>query len=180
MELLVRNAEGNLNQQDREYAARKLGRLNRYFNRAQKVEIVHREEKNNHKPSHRLEVTVLADGFTIRGEEHDESVMAAIDKVSEKLENRLRKLKTRLIDSHRRRGTPIPESLEILPEEEGSTLEIASTKSFDLKPMSHAEAALQMEMLEHPFFVFRNEETNRIEVLYKRHDGKYGLLAPLY
>src|SRR5438552_862501 len=100
MEILVRNAEGNLTPRDKEYAALKLGKLDRYFHQAHRVEIVHREEKL----SHRIEITVFADGFTVRGEEHDESVRAAIDKVSEKMENRLRRLKTRIVHNHRRKG----------------------------------------------------------------------------
>jgi putative sigma-54 modulation protein len=177
MEVLVRNAEGNLSSQDREYASKKLSRLDRYFNQAHKVEMVHREEKNQH----RVEITVFADGFTVRGEEHDESLRAAIDLVAEKLERRLRKLKGRIIDTHRRKGQGIPDALtqeEPEPEEEETHISIAERKIFQLKPMSPDEAALQMEMLGHPFFIFLNELSGRVEVLYKRRDGRYGVLQP--
>lgn len=175
MEVLVRNAEGNLSQPDREYAAKKLGRLDRYFHAASRVEIVHREEKLHH----RIEITVFADGLALRGEEVDESVKAAIDIVSEKMENRLRRLKTRLIKAHRHRGRKVPTGLEeveaVEPEE---TFNIREHKKFLLKPMSIEEASLQLELLGHPFFVFRNEETSQTEVLYKRARGGYGLLSP--
>lgn len=176
MEVLVRNAEGNVSKKDREYAAKKLGRLDRYFNAAQKVEMVHREEGL----THRIEITVFADGFTIRGEEHDSSIHAAIDKVFDKLETRLRKLKGRLITTHRRRGHDAPPALMEDHHEEthNGHYTIRERKSFLLKPMSADEAALQMELVGHPFFAFKNEDTNQIAILYKRKDNHYGLLEP--
>lgn len=175
MEVLVRNAVGNLTERDREYAAKKLGRLDRYFNAAQRVEIVHREEKL----AHRIEITVFADGLTLRGEDSEETVAAAIDVVADKMENRLRRLKTRLVKSHRQRGNRVPMGLEDIEEsDQEETVHIREHKRFVLKPMSIEEASLQLEMLDHPFFVFRNEETSQTEVLYKRAKGGYGLLSP--
>lgn len=176
MEVLVRNAEGNLSANDKDYAALKLGKLDRFFHQANKVEIVHREEKL----THRIEITVFADGFTVRGEEHDASVRAAIDKVAEKMENRLRRLKTRIIHNHRRKGQSPPAGLQEEPnaEPEDHALNIRERKTFLLKHMAAEEAALQLEMIDHAFFVFRNEESGNVEVLYRRKDGKYGLLQP--
>lgn len=175
MEVLVRNAEGNVSTHHREYAAKKLGKLDRYFQSAQRVEMVHREEKNGH----RIEITVFADGYTVRGEEHDIDLHAAIDRVSDKLEGRLKKLKGRLADAQRKRGNhQLPPALEE-PVEDGPThVEIKERKQFLLKPMSRDEASLQMEMVDHPFYIFKNEDTQGVEVLYKRKDGKYGLLQP--
>lgn len=174
MELLVRNAEGNLTKKDRDYAAKKLGKLDRYFHAAQKVEMVHREGKLDH----RIEITVFADGLTLRGEEADGSVQAAIDKVADKMENRLRRLKSRLIKSHRHKGNGVPNGLAeadgLAPEEP----RFMEHKRVLLKPMSVEEAGLQMEMLGHPFFMFKNAESDQIEVVYKRNDGHYGVLSP--
>ncbi|MCH8978952.1 MAG: ribosome-associated translation inhibitor RaiA [Armatimonadetes bacterium] len=175
MELLVRNAEGNLTQDDRDYAAKKLGKLDRYFHAAKKVELVHRKVRLDH----RIEVTVFADGFTLRGEESNGSVRAAIDKVAGKLENRLRRLKTKLIKSHRHKGTAVPPALVEVPEEQDQVEPtVTERKRIALKPMSVEEASLQMELVDHPFFMFRNAETDQTEVLYKRDDGHYGLLSP--
>jgi putative sigma-54 modulation protein len=175
MDVLVRNAEGNVSKNDREYAAQKLGKLSRYFHQASKVEMVHRAEKS----THRIEITVFADGYTIRGEEHDESLRAAIDKVSDKLENRLKRLKGRIIRNIRHRGQALPPAFEEdAAEEQDGAITIKERKQFLLKPMSSEEAALQMEMLGHPFFVFKNRDSNSVEVLYKRKDGHYGLLQP--
>ncbi|MBL8087475.1 MAG: ribosome-associated translation inhibitor RaiA [Chthonomonas sp.] len=176
MEVLVRNAEGNLSDKDRQYAAEKLGRLDRFFNRASRVEIVHREMKNGH----RVEVTVFADGFTVRGEEMDQNVCAAIDLVSEKLDQRLRRLKRRMSDSYHRRGHHLPPALSEpdAADHDHHAYDLVEHKQFTVKPMSIEEAALQLEMVDHPFFIFKNEDTNRVEVLYRRKDGKYGLLQP--
>jgi putative sigma-54 modulation protein len=183
MELLVRNAEGNLSVIDREYASKKLGKLDRFFQAASKVEMVHREEKHNHHAGHRVEITVYADGLYVRGEEYDVSLRAAIDKVADKMELRLKKFKGRLIDRHRRKGTAAPPTPKIrksrarAPKPVPQT-EVAERKYIPLKPMSIDEAALQMEMVDHPFFVFHNEASGQIEVLYRRRDGRYGLLQP--
>src|SRR5687767_2360390 len=126
MDVLVRNAEGNVSIKDREYAAKKLGGLDRYFHQAQKVEMVHREDRNGH----RVEITVFADGFTIRGEDTESTIQAAIDRVHDKLETRLRKLKTRLIDNHRRKGTPPPPALET---EEHDLGEIMNNHHIDVR-----------------------------------------------
>ena len=176
MEVLVRNAEGNVSQKDREYAAKKLGRLDRYFHSANKVEMVHREDG----AKHRIEITVFADGFTVRGEEVDKSVHAAIDLVSSKIEERLKKLKGRILRSHKKSGRTVPAALVNEPVEENHNghFELRERKSFLVKPMSIEEAALQMEMIDHPFFVFRDEDTNQIAVLYRRKDKHYGLLQP--
>ena len=174
MELLVRNAEGNVPERHKDYAARKLSKLERFFHKATKVEMVHSEQKGRH----RLEVTVFADSFTLRGDETDESMTACIDRVSDKLENRLRRLKSRLIDSHRRGGAKtLPPALDEA-EEIVDHATITERKRFLVKDMSADEAALQMELVDHPFFVFRNEDSGSFAVIYKRKDGNYGMLEP--
>lgn len=178
MEVFVRNADGVVTEKDKEYARAKLGRLDRYFHQAQKVEMVHKSERD----LHHIEITVFADGLTIRGEEYDTSLAAAIDRVHDKLEARLRKFKGRLIDRHRRNGNHVPKGLveHVEPEHEEPAhhLAIAERKHFLLKPMSLDEAALQLEMADQPFYVFKNEATQQFEVLYRRKDGKYGLMQP--
>jgi len=178
MDVLIRNAEGNLSLENREYAAKKLGKLNRYFNSATKVEIVHHEERQQHKLSHRIEVTVHADGLYMRGDEHDVSVHAAIDKVADKMENRLRRLKSRIIQSHRHKGRDVPTIYSELPDvDEDHGNGVVEHKKFVMKPMSIEEALLQLELSDHPFFLFRTE-SGQTELLYKRTRGGYCLLSP--
>ncbi len=135
MEVLIRNAEGNVSTNDREYAAKKLGKLDRYFHAAQKVEMVHREEGNG---THKVEITIFADGFTIRGVDADASMQTAIDRVHDKLETRLRKLKGRIISSHRRRGNHAPPAYKVPHHEDDEThhIELKERKTFLVKPSS--------------------------------------------
>lgn len=175
MELLVRNAEGNVPESQRDYAAKKLGKLERFFKKASKVEMVHSEQRGEH----RLEVTVFADHFKVRSEERDASLRACIDRVSEKLEARLRKLKTKLVASHRRGGMKeLPPALTDIEPEEAAERPKVQTKVFEVKDMSVDEAILQMELVDHPFFIFRDEDKGRFAVLYKRRNGEYGKLEP--
>ena len=175
MELLVRNAEGNVPDRHRDYAAKKLSKLERFFNKATKVEMVHSEQKGRH----RLEVTVFADSFTVRGDESDESMRACIDRVSDKLENRLRRLKSRLVDSHRKGGAKtLPPALTEEEEHDDQHATVMERKRFLVKDMSIDEAALQMELVDHPFFVYRDADSGEFAVIYKRKDGNYGVLEP--
>jgi len=175
MQVIVRNTQGHLADPDRDYAVKKLERLSRYFHSARSVEIVYREEK----AFHRLDVTVHADGFHLRGEEQDQSVRAAVDAVVDKLERRLRRLRTRIIQSHRKRGENIPHGLQEAEAHEEDPHEVNETKNYLIKPMSVEEAALQMELLGRDFFVFIDEHTTKAEVIYRRKSGTgYGLLVP--
>lgn len=178
IEILVRNAHGNLNEKHRDYAAKKLGKLDRYFRSANRVEIAHIEEKLGH----HIEVTVFADGITLRGEETDPHVHAAIDKVADKLETRLRRMKSRIIKRHRTRGEQTPMGLEdiSIPDEEieEETFVISEHKPYDMRPISVEDAALQMDLLGVDFYAFRNVETNEVEVLYRTKRGGFGLLSP--
>lgn len=175
MHVQVRNVNGHLSDADKDYAVRKLGKLKRYFHSANSVEIVYRGEHD----AHRLDVTIHADGYHLRGAEEDSTVHAAIDRVADKLENRLRRLKTRIVKSHRHKGREIPAALTEEPAVEEDPHEVNEQKSYLIKPMSVEEAALQMELLDRDFFVFVNEGSSKTEVLYRRKNGPgYGILVP--
>lgn len=180
LDILVRNAHGNLSEKHKEYAAKKLGKLDRYFHKATKVELTHIEEKQGH----HIEVTVFADGIVLRGEETDQEVHAAIDKVAQKLETRMRRLKSKLVKSHRKRGQDIPMGLEDLSSDESSTElpedshHLVENRSYSNKPMMMEEAVLQMELLDYDLFVFKNADTEQVEVLFKREKGGLGLISP--
>lgn len=176
MEILVRNAEGNVPESERDYAAKKFGNLDKYFKKATKVEMVHSQVRDEHQ----LEVTVFADEFTVRGEERDKSLHACIDRVSHVLEKRLRRLKSKLIDVHRRKGNKdVPPALvEDRPGDESTDGRIVQRKTFENKPMSAEEAILEMELIGHDWFLFTNAETNAPSVIWKKSTGGYGLLEP--
>jgi len=132
---------------------------------------------------HQVEVTIPLTGVLLRAEERASDMYASIDLVAEKLERQIRKHKTRLNRKIRQEGglkNFFKESpdVESKPFEEDEEFELVRTKRFTLKPMDVDEAILQMNMLGHNFFVFANAATDQVNVVYKRNDGKYGLIEP--
>jgi len=166
----------------REYVEKKVGRLSKYFDTPRPTEIhvtlrVLRGEGT-------IEVTIPLSGVIIRAEETHEDMYAAIDLVVEKVDRQIRKHKTKLmrklrVDTNSRVLVREAEPVTVLAdEEEDIDIDIVRTKRFNLKPMDAEEAVMQMDMLGHSFFVFQNSETNDVNVVYRRNDGRYGLIEP--
>lgn len=166
----------------REYAEKKLSRLERYFDTPVEAEVyvslaVQRDE-------HKVEVTVPLPGLLIRAEEARDDMYASIDLVVEKLERQIRKYKTKVNRKFRQEGSLRSQWMDTgakngaADREESDTPEVVRIKRFSLKPMDVEEAILQMDLLGHNFFVFSNMDTNRINVVYRRRDGRYGLIEP--
>lgn len=131
-----------------------------------------------------IEVTVKLPKRILRAEVTSQDMYAAIDEVVDVLENQMVKYKNRLRDKSRRDSSFATE-LNAFKDEGPSTddesgLKIARTKKFAVKPMDAEEAVLEMELIGHNFFVFRNAQTEEINVVYKRKDGAYGLIEPEY
>jgi len=129
---------------------------------------------------HRAEVTIPLDGIVLRGEEETGDMYSSVDMVIDKLEKQIKKYKTK-IDKKLKNGSikdlQLPqENLETGYEEP----KIVRTKRFAIKPMPVEEAILQMNLIGHNFFVFRNSETDMVNVVYQRKDGNYGLIEPEY
>lgn len=132
------------------------------------------------KEGHVAEITFYVGGYVLRGEASSDDMYYSINLAMDRIEGQLRKFKTKLTrklreDKHKFAGW----SSLAQGDEEGEfeeTPEIVRTKRFTLKPMTVDEAVLQMELLGHDFFVFNNAETNQVNVLYRRKDGRYGIL----
>ena len=160
----------------KELFEKKLSKLDKFFKDDAEANITLRERKNGRK---KLELTINAGGTLFRAEEEDETFRNALDKAVTKIERQIRKNKTRL-EKRLREGafqggyTDEPSVDDI--DEEGD-FEIRM-KSFSFKPMSPEEAILQMNLLGHEFFVFENDQTGQVNVVYKRHNNKYGLITP--
>ena len=146
----------------------KLGKLDKFFTEDAVAEVVLSEQRNRMK----VEITVRADGMVFRAEQENEDALAAVDALEEVLVRQIRKNKTRL---SRRLRTGF---LEELPDEEEAAYQVVRTKTIPVKPLSVEEAILQMNLVGHQFFMFRNADTDEINVVYCRHDGGYGLLEP--
>jgi putative sigma-54 modulation protein len=170
----------------KEFVERKLSRLEKYFDSEADLEahVVMSVIKDEHK----VEVTIPYPGLLCRAEESSEDMYASVDLVVEKLERQIRKYKTRVNRKSRQdasfrntrkendynRGT----AASVVTDEEEMDLNVVRPKRFHLKPMDTEEAILQMDMLGHNFFVFTNAITNEVNVIYRRKDGKYGLIEP--
>ena len=159
----------------RAYAERKLGKLERQIENP-RIELELAVERN---PSiaakHVAEATVWTKGPVLRAREASGDVKASIDQLVDKLERQV----TRYRKKPRRRRAPANELTEP-PESPVGDAEprIVKTKQFAVKPMTPEEAVLQLELIGHDFFVFRNSEAGAINVVYRRRDGNYGLIEP--
>lgn len=126
-----------------------------------------------------IEITIPTNKYTLRAEERNDDLYAAIDLVLDKLERQIRKNKTRLNERYKKENF-MDFNFDFIEEFEQDTDEeedlIVKRKTIDVKPMDEQEALLQMELLNHDFFMFKNIDEDCISVLYRRKDGKFGIL----
>ncbi|MFC0559299.1 ribosome hibernation-promoting factor, HPF/YfiA family [Halalkalibacter alkalisediminis] len=165
----------------RDYVEKKVGKLERYFDTTPIADVNVRMQVLN--TQHIIEITIPMPQLLLRGEEVHSDMYAAIDKVVEKLERQIRKHKTKVNRKFRQEGSlkyMFKNELEPLEGEPIPTddLEVVRKKRFNLKPMDAEEAILQMDMLGHDFFVYSDAVNGSTSVVYKRKDGKYGLIEP--
>ncbi|MBU8908695.1 ribosome hibernation-promoting factor, HPF/YfiA family [Desertibacillus haloalkaliphilus] len=164
----------------RGYVEKKVGKLERYFDTTPIADVhVNMQVLNNQQA---IEVTIPLPQLLLRAEEIHADMYAAIDLVVEKLERQIRKHKTKVNRKFRQEGSlkyMFKNDLEPTEvQEDDDEIEVVRTKRFNLKPMDAEEAILQMDMLGHNFFVFSNAENGDTSVVYRRKDGKYGLIEP--
>lgn len=152
------------------YAIKKFEKLDRFFNKDADALIKFREERGRHI----VEATVHNDKLCFRAEDSDSEPHAAIDSISDIIERQIRKNKTRL--EKRLRTGAFEREVQPMSVPEDS-FEVVRHKRFAVKPMSLEEAILQMNLLNHEFFVFRNvDNDSRIAVVYKRNNNGYGII----
>jgi putative sigma-54 modulation protein len=179
------------------YATEKVERIARYFDdehsvsRAE-IELIHERNASNPEPEV-ADTTLFINGTVLKAREASADMYASIDLMSHKLERQVRRYRGRQLDrwqgqkaKHAERKNalvedPQPalvEEEEIEAVEKESGAQIVRTKQFQMKPMSPEEAALQMDLLDHAFFVFTSADTGEINVVYRRRDNNYGLIEP--
>ena len=149
----------------------KIGRLEKFFTPDTEVIVTLSVEKDRQK----IEVTIPIKGSIIRAEQESTDMYASIDMVDEIIERQIKKYKKKLIDS-KQSAASLSESFLTSETDPYEDIQITREKRFAMKPMDPEEACVQMELLGHSFFIFRDGETNRVNVVYKRNDGTYGLL----
>ena len=157
------------------YVESKLDRLNKYFKEDNILANVLLRVRGN---GQIIEVTIPTDKFILRSEESDKDLYAAIDLVTDKLERQIRKNKTRLNKQNfDNKFREFNFDFELDDSEESTDSEaIVKRKKLEMKPMDEEEAILEMNLLGHEFFVYKDMHTNSINILYKRKDGNYGLI----
>ena len=151
---------------------KKLSKLERYFREEPEATIRFKVQKG---ARNIVEITVNAAGVILRAEESSNDMYLSIDHAVDKLESQIRRHRTKL---EKRIRTAELEPVAEAPVYEEQSYDIVRTKKFAVKPMSVEDAITQMELLGHDFFLFMNEESESMNVLYRRHDGTYGLLQP--
>jgi putative sigma-54 modulation protein len=162
----------------REYVEKKINRLERYLDipSASDAHVTLRVQKDRHN----VEVTIPLRGAVLRAEEKNPDMYASIDLVVDKLEGQIRKHKTKANRKFNKVGLHnlfAENDVAVTPTfEDEDELELVRTKKFTMKPMDVEEAILQMNLIGHTFFVFANMDNNQINVVYKRDDGRYGLI----
>ncbi len=163
----------------REYVEAKVEKVERYFNEDVNAKANVNLKVYNDKQT-KVEVTIPMKNVTLRAEERHNDMYAAVDLIVDKLERQIRKHKTKVNRKFRERegagvyfANVTKNGAEVEQEEE---FQIVRTKQFDLKPMDQEEAILQMNMLGHDFYIYTDAETDSTNIVYKRQDGKYGLI----
>ena len=151
----------------------KIGKLERYFTDTAEVHVTLSTEKNRQK----IEITIPMKGSIIRAEEVSSDMYVSIDLVEEVIERQLRKYKNKLIDKEQN-AAHLSQSFIEADDFEDEDIQIIRSKKFAMKPMDPEEACVQMELIGHNFFVFRNSETDEVNVVYKRKGNTYGLIEP--
>ena len=170
----IRGSKLEVTEAIKAYIEKRIGRLDKYFENPGEMKanvLVHPSGV-----SQVVEVTIPAPKVILRAEDRDKDLYTAIDGVVEKLERQIRKNKTKMRHKiHNERFTFMNMDFDITEEEENKNT-IIKRKQVDVKPMSEEEAVLQMDLLGHDFFVFKNAEDGHISVVYKRKVNNYGII----
>jgi putative sigma-54 modulation protein len=189
MDILIKGRNMPVTEALERYAWEKVERVARFFDdertasRAE-VELVHERNRAVSEPEV-AEATLFINGSVLKASEASEDMYASIDGMSDKLERQVKRFRGRQIDRWQGQLKNTPDSpLEVaqpyVVEEEEEEIEarIVRTKQFQMKPMGAEEAVLQLELLDHDFYVFTSADTGDINVVYRRRDGNYGLIEP--
>jgi putative sigma-54 modulation protein len=152
----------------------KLGRLEKFFTEDTKAQVTFSVEKERQK----IEVTIPMKGHIIRAEQVSDDMYVSIDMVVEIIERQVVRYKKKIVDQNQDAAYFQDSFLDEEYEDEGDDIQIIRSKRFAVKPMYPEDACVQMELLGHNFYVFRNAETDEVNVVYKRKGNTYGLIEP--
>ena len=173
MEIIIHGDKIKITDAMKDYLKEKLAKLEKYLENSDNVRANVMVKVKNREQT--VEITIPLKSFILRSEETKEDYYAAVDKTLDKLERQIRKNKTKLMSKHNKNVQEFNFS-EIETAEEKNTSKIVKRKTIEVKPMNEEEAILQMELLGHEFYMYKDEETGLPAVVYKRKDGNYGII----
>ena len=175
MELKIRGDKIKITKSMKDYIEDKLSKLDKYLEKSNDVSANVMVKVRGHEQ--KVEITIPLKSFILRSEETQEDFYAAVDKTIDKLERQIRKNKTRIMAKHEKASFDFNfESIDIDKKEEKDQKKVVKRKAIEIKPMSEEEAILQMELLGHEFFMYKDSETMEVAVVYKRKDGNSGVI----
>ena len=175
MEIIIHGDKIKVTSAMKDYIEEKLGRLDKYLENSDDIRANVIVKVKGHLQT--MEITIPLKSFILRSEETQEDFYAAVDKTIDKLERQIRKNKTRLMSRNSKPSYDFNFSMiEIEKEEEKEESKIVKRKTIEVKPMNEEEAILQMELLGHQFYMYKDADTNKPAVVYKRNDGNYGVI----
>jgi len=175
MELNIRGDKIKITKAMKDYIEEKISKLDKYLEKSKDVKANVIVKVKGHEQT--IEITIPLKSFILRSEETQEDFYAAVDKTIDKLERQVRKNKTRLMTKHEKASYDFNfDSIVVDKKEEKEDHKVVKRKTIEVKPMSEEEAILQMDLLGHQFFMYKDSETMDIAVVYKRKDGNYGVL----
>lgn len=172
MKLNIRGEKTKITEAMKNYALEKTQKLDKYLENSDDVLGSVLFKVNG--PKQKIEVTIPLKNFTLRVEEEGQDFYALIDVSVDKLERQIRKNKTRLVSKKNKEKVDFVFDFESFDEENED--KIVKRKKIELKPMDEEEAILQMELLNHDFYMFKNIETDKTAVIYRRKNGNYGII----
>lgn len=172
MEFIIRGDKLKITDAMNDYIKEKLGKLDKYLKNSDDVRVNVIVKVKNHEQ--RVEITIPLKTCILRSEETKDDFYAAVDKTIDKLERQIRKNKTRIMSKHVKTTAEFDMS-EVVSEKEEER-KVLKRKAVEVKPMNEDEAILQMELLDHQFYMYKDSETNKVAVVYKRTDGNYGII----
>ena len=174
---LTRNVE--LPTEVKEYMEKKVGKIENFFDKIIDTQIA----LNFKRGMNVVEITSNVNGVVMRGEDYAPDLRKAFDKALKNIERQVKRHKGYLTDKARLKVQDFsfdidPELMPLSPEKEEASRDIVKTKRFNVEVMTPIEATMQMDLLGHSFFIFKNDQTGAINVVYRREEGGYGLLEP--
>lgn len=174
MDIIIHGDKLKITKAMSDYIKNKLEKLDKYIENSSSIRATVIVKVNNHEQT--VEITIPLKSFILRSEETKNDFYAAVDKTIDKLERQIRKNKTKLMSKQTKQSYDFDFSKIEIEDEDKEEKKIVKRKTIEIKPMDEEEAIIQMELLGHQFYMYKDSNTDKISVVYMRKDGNYGVM----